>query len=298
MLRLLEPNIISYFPIITNSTGVTAHNVLFTTIPTSAYLLRNQGIFWEPGAYQTFLNFALIFVLFIDVENIQRKTLILTCAILTTLSTTGYLVALLIFMAYIIDLLLSKKEANNRKYKYLLLAIISLIIGVVIFINLPDKARYQLFGKVSNYLSSDIHNSTTRSSTSVRVDAFIYAIKAFFASPIFGIGYTDLENLAIREGFLMWTATPANWLAVFGFIPGLVLNVGLVKLALNLSDKWIVKFILVVSIFLTIIAEEYSRNPSILIFCLYGYNMSKLHNLKSFVYWVLRLQSAPPSKLV
>lgn len=70
--------------------------------------LRNAGIFWEPGAYQMFLNLSLLFVL--EKNNFslgftnknKRRTLviciILIVSIITTYSTIGY-INLLVVMA-------------------------------------------------------------------------------------------------------------------------------------------------------------------------------------------------------
>lgn len=64
---------------------------------------RNMGICWEPGAYQAFLNLALIML--IDNENrnsskkIIFKIVVLVIAVLTTYSTTGYLILLLVIIS-------------------------------------------------------------------------------------------------------------------------------------------------------------------------------------------------------
>ncbi|MBT4484978.1 MAG: hypothetical protein HOC71_15025 [Candidatus Latescibacteria bacterium] len=61
---------------------------------------RNSGMFWEPGAFQGYLILALIFLAFVknDMPRKQyiRYLLILCSAVLSTLSTTGYIALALI----------------------------------------------------------------------------------------------------------------------------------------------------------------------------------------------------------
>ncbi|MBN1126161.1 MAG: hypothetical protein JXA82_14225 [Sedimentisphaerales bacterium] len=66
---------------------------------------RNFGMFWEPGAFQGYLILALIFLAFIKNDMSQKQyvysLLILCAAVLSTLSTTGYIALILIpFLHY------------------------------------------------------------------------------------------------------------------------------------------------------------------------------------------------------
>ena len=63
---LVFPTIIRLLPTISNEYGLTAHTALFSTITSFGNMAfpRNQGVFWEPGAYQTFVNVAAAIVMF------------------------------------------------------------------------------------------------------------------------------------------------------------------------------------------------------------------------------------------
>lgn len=68
---------------------------------------RNAGLFWEPGAFQGFLNLALMLVPF-DRQTIMQargRIGVIVLAIATTLSTTGYIV---FFIVIFLKVLLSK----------------------------------------------------------------------------------------------------------------------------------------------------------------------------------------------
>lgn len=65
-------------------------------------LPRNSGMFWEPGAFQGYLNIAIALALLLP-KNKERKwsLVFLVTALLTTVSTTGYLVFGFIIIFYV-----------------------------------------------------------------------------------------------------------------------------------------------------------------------------------------------------
>jgi len=74
-------------------------NVLFDSGP-----MRNSGMFWEPGAYSGYLLLIPI-MYFSDLKELwnlhKRKCIVLLIALLTTLSTTGYIILFLILIYYL-----------------------------------------------------------------------------------------------------------------------------------------------------------------------------------------------------
>lgn len=65
-------------------------------------LPRNSGMFWEPGVFQGYLNIAIALALLLP-KNKERKwsLVFLVTALLTTVSTTGYLVFGFIIIFYV-----------------------------------------------------------------------------------------------------------------------------------------------------------------------------------------------------
>ncbi|CAN0579126.1 unnamed protein product [Ectocarpus sp. 12 AP-2014] len=75
-------------------------NFVFFTFDDIHYY-RNSGFCWEPGAFGSFLTLALMFNFLINDFKLNKEALIITLAILTTVSTTAYLgVFLLFFLRY------------------------------------------------------------------------------------------------------------------------------------------------------------------------------------------------------
>lgn len=64
---------------------------------------RNSGMFWEPGAFAGYILFALLlYINHLDVlwTQYRKHILILLLALLTTLSTTGYIVVAMVAIVY------------------------------------------------------------------------------------------------------------------------------------------------------------------------------------------------------
>lgn len=83
-------------------------SVLYTQLysPSNEGLtLRNCGPFWEPGAFQGFVNLALFLKLFINKGNTKKwlfTVLIFIATIITTFSTGGYIVLFINIIFYIL----------------------------------------------------------------------------------------------------------------------------------------------------------------------------------------------------
>lgn len=96
--------------------------------------VRNQGLFWEPGILQIFLNI-LLFLQFFVFQTSKRKIATTIFIILTTFSTAGFLI-MLIQILYKVKSLLSLK---NFLYILPLSAILLLVFYPLIEANLTDK---------------------------------------------------------------------------------------------------------------------------------------------------------------
>jgi len=103
---------------------------------------RNAGMFWEPGAFQIFINIALLFLL--DKKSLNRNNIIqgaiLLLTLITTKSTTGYIIFTIIFLNYVYNLIvkfnLIKIKGINSKNKSI---VVVFIIAVVISIGLLNS---------------------------------------------------------------------------------------------------------------------------------------------------------------
>jgi len=171
---------------------------------------RNNAIFYEPGAYQIYLN-AAIFVLAFSNVSIPKKTKLVFFAIfvltlLTTGSTTGYLM-----FAFLILVILLKSQLLIGKLKVGLL-----VFGVMAMASSPLLINEVIVDKLERYTSiQDITDSGDRRSLDVLVD-----IEVFKNHP-FGAGYNEYARNFAQVGQLKEGTGSSNGFtrtfAIYGF---------------------------------------------------------------------------------
>lgn len=104
--------------------------------------LRNCGPFWEPGAFQGFINMALLFEVLYNHDRDKRwwlRIIVFIVTIITTYSTGGYIVLFFIVSYFILD-----ERSISKELKLFLILTFS-ILAVYIFFSTEF-----LYDKVSN----------------------------------------------------------------------------------------------------------------------------------------------------
>ena len=105
------------------------------------YLPRNNGIMWEPGAYQAIVNLALFYTLWTDVNLKDRKTKmkyisVFIATVLTTASTTGIVILIFQIVAFLIG---RRKVKINIKYMLPVLLILLNVLLLLPLLNIDIK---------------------------------------------------------------------------------------------------------------------------------------------------------------
>jgi hypothetical protein len=173
-------NVPSVLPDFTSIIGRHYKNFIFFSIYNEEGIfltkLRNNGLWWEPGAFQVIVNIAFIHGLII--RKIKNKDYVLFSAvILTTASTAG----LIIFSILSIVFFSKKKRVKT---------IILLFIIVLIVFSTTD------------YYSQTIQSKATLDniSSKSRFNAASLAIKIFLDNPIIGSGF---GNVDVRKQYML-----------------------------------------------------------------------------------------------
>jgi hypothetical protein len=102
--------------------------------------IRNCGIFWEPGLFQIYLNFALGLLVVSKDLKINRATIkfiVMSIALVTTLSTMGY------FCFAIVIMILLANATNKANKIYLYVAGVALI-----FLFIVESSTHIIEGKL------------------------------------------------------------------------------------------------------------------------------------------------------
>jgi hypothetical protein len=129
--------------------GVMGYEGFLYTFRHSYHPERNNSIFFEPGAYQGFLNAAIFMLVFVK-NSISNKSkwiylVILVTALATTGSTTGYLIFMVLFCLF-----LFKSELATYTQK---LISVMLILGVAMIFSAHFYST--LVTKLSDYIDPD-----------------------------------------------------------------------------------------------------------------------------------------------
>lgn len=260
------PQMIEIFPELISSKGRSGYFLIFA-IPSDFSLAgshRNQGIFWEPGAFQVFVNLAYIF----ELSNERRKPRIWVLAlclmtVLTTYSTTGIITGIL--------LLLFTLCRGKGALGVMRAAMAVTAIGVAIYYILPRLTgflQYTLVSKLEMILSYQLGAQNAASS---RIESILYPVLEFLKSPVWGIGGAGFAELAERVGHSMFTCTPVNWFANYGIFYGSVVLVGLWRFfRKGLSSA--LETVMITGIFLFSISSEALQSDIIVMaMCFYGF---------------------------
>ena len=138
-------------------------------------LVRNQGIFWEPGVLQIFLNLLLFILCFVK----KKRGLIFwltILAIFTTFSTTGLLVLF-------VQLLLSFSSEIKKNILFMPIAVfMTLLMYYITSINISDK----------------IHG-TGKFSFQARFFDLVQPFYMVYENPITGVGLDDEQFVKTRQ---------------------------------------------------------------------------------------------------
>ena len=147
---------------------------------------RNSGIFWEPGAYQFFLNLALILLL--KRNNFQFKaifsvpSLLLIVSLVTTYSTSGYLTLLCVLMY---TMLRTYKGLSMQQRGALLLPMLVLV-AVLVAYTLNTEA---IAGKFTD----------TNKSYDIRTSDVVVSWRIIKSMPLWGYGIGSSAQLNLYQ---------------------------------------------------------------------------------------------------
>lgn len=141
-------------------------------------ITRNQGLFWEPGVLQLYLNLLLLFQLYVvRTKNIDIFLTII--CIITTYSTSAYAIMLIVMLSYLIQLIW------KRPWLLLPISLIFLLVFVPLFRS-----------NVENKFQGDHQTSSL-----VRVYDFIQQITIIKENFITGVGLDDQRYEKIRLNY-------------------------------------------------------------------------------------------------
>jgi hypothetical protein len=255
-------------------TGGGLNAIVYSIQPTSASLLhdfpipRNCGFAWEPGGFAVFLCMAIFINLYFfkDDKKSKIRFYILLAALLSTLSTTGYVIFIvIIFFNYI------NKELN------IILLLLPVLITVLIFLFSLPFMRDKIVSLVdeTRHIDVMVEASIGRELPigPQRFTSFLIAFRDFRSNPILGLGGKDEERWTAQIGANVSAITGlGNLMANFGLVGFLFFVIMSFKTSVFFSEqfhyKW--KGLLFFLILLISISYGIILYPLFMIFWMYS----------------------------
>ena len=198
MLVVIPNTIASLLKLLSFETGygIVDSSILIYTIGINfreSVIPRNSGFAWEPGVFSCFVALAILINLIRNKFTIRRnaKLFILTLTVLTTQSTTGYSILLILLMLVLYN--------KNLKYTFLLypmFLVLCIFISTLSFMGdkIADTAKDNIDGILTNSIANDTYEVPQR------FDAIKIDFVDFLSNPILGYGGHFEDRWTIKLG--------------------------------------------------------------------------------------------------
>lgn len=222
---------------------------------------RNCSVFWEPGAYQIFLNIALWYEMFCKKKRrVNMRMVVFFITIATTISTAGMINAILLAISYV--------SVNNKKgtrKNMILLLLLSLIIGISFLPEFISSIQYKL-GIETGVMSSNVTS---------RIQPFLLDLEIIREFPL-GVG-ADRYGMILAEkkmenGFVFesTSCTPTIIGASFGIVILFLMICSFVKLGCIGTEKKTARMVLFAFWMILFSTESFLLYPLFYFFMLIG----------------------------
>lgn len=213
-------------------------------------IMRNQGIFREPGVFQFYLLVGLIIEISYRKKIKKLNVLIIFIALISTFSTIGFISLILISVGYLI-----KQKYNRKKILTTGLSLASLtVLSLILFKKFP-----QILEKISSSFQK-ISDHNDNFSTIVRTESIFNNIIATFNSPIWGNNFVNgyifiKNNLSSYQGNDI-TGTNFSYMMALGIPIGILIITLLYQSTTMLSHNEFNKYAVFIALFVSLNSQN------------------------------------------
>lgn len=189
---------LSFLPeIITGNGKIIFKNLLFANIKNNSIIKRNYGIFWEPGAYQLYLNWALYYTLTKKNKICLFDVVLFSLTIITTKSTAGIMIlGMVIISVFFEGNKLLKEKKDYFQYKLIILMVS--IAGMVLILN-NSHLMSMFFSKITSFVGNKNVINSGNVSAYTRFYSVLANIDIMKDNPLFGIGSRDIKQAVLNS---------------------------------------------------------------------------------------------------
>lgn len=251
LLMIFVPTqLIQFLPIHENINGVRYYNTYLGAIGLDSNLLRISSIFREPGVFALYLFIALLFEFFFVMKPRYAYIFVFSLSIYFTYSTAGIVASFLLIIAKVIDM--KRISANLLIGSFFL---ISALIYVLFFTNFE-------FTVFSKFDADDV----SYSSTLARLASVTVNYEIFLSDPFFGVGIGRYPGLFQNTSYDIYgifltsygssTNSFFSLLAIYGFVPFLIVLFGFLSLSRYFSGRLICQFLISLCFFFIFSSQD------------------------------------------
>ena len=226
-------------------------------------LVRNSGMFWEPGAFSGYLVLALVFITVrngkFQIGDFKMEALWITIGIITSMSTTGFLVFLIILNIYIFQ------NYGLAKIVVIPLTLVAIYVGYSKLDFLQEKIELQ-YQESKELSKSDISNT--------RFGAWKMDMQYIESQPFTGNGL----DAKTRYRFHPWITTDighgngmSNFLVYWGIPFFLFWMFSVYKSAKTISQSTFIAVCTTLILLLLLQGEQFLNFPMFLMFFIIPY---------------------------
>ena len=172
---------------------------LFFSYHYNEVIPRFSGLFWEPGAYQIYLNIALFLYVFGRREN-KIELGILIISIIFCRSTIGYCIT-----AMLLAIQISQSCFFNKRVKRIIL-----VLGTLVALVAASFIVYQKVEATVGYAEG---------SASLRFADIVHGLSVFLNHPIIGTGFGNESEFIMLD---MFSRGSSNGLLSYAYMTGIV----------------------------------------------------------------------------
>jgi hypothetical protein len=241
-------------------TGDGLNVILYSVQPTSMSLQydflppRNCGFAWEPGAFAVYLCLAIFINLFVIKSDARsnKRLWVFVIALISTQSTTGYIISLVILFYYYLN--------KNLNIMVLLLPLIVIII-ITIF-SLPFMSEkilfvYEQVSEIETMVVSSIDLGASYAPG--RFASFVIAFEDFINNPVLGMATVSQESWTYKIGANISPISGiGNLLAQYGIVGFFFFMLFTIKSSLWFAKQFNYKGKLLLFFLMLLISVSYS----------------------------------------
>lgn len=251
--------------------GYTENYILYSYIP-DLDRYRNSGMFWEPGAYAGVINLCLL-LNFQQLDHLFKKYKFhfsaLVLALLSTQSTTGYIVFFMILLLKFIDF---------KKYGLRSIFLSSLIVISAFFLS----SDFDFLGKK---ISGQLESSKTQAVgefSNTRFGSFVFDLHYIKKNPLLGNGLLEETRYADHKYLFVGVNANQDIIGSGNGLSGSIAQFGIIYILLYFFliisgkpglDNY-TKLVLIIILFFSLQGEQWLNFPLFLSLPFWNYRKS------------------------